>query len=278
MAALAERTTITEQNAALRQQLSPQNQAYWDELVSKLRQQPKFADEAVLQKYLRELLPSLLVAQSAQQTAQQFYGADPATVAVKMGRVARAKPSWLTWDLLVPLLIFTLGTIIPSAILPAVPFQLLLVGLEYGFFVIAMALGIGVTQRIHTPRGQIASWLVIIIALLLAMRVAAQTVPAQGLVYLTRVGGSITLLVFAIVVTGLTWWHHRRHANSWFPAILGSLWITTLLALLARMPATSGLMVTSAGNLLIALGTILGDLSILIIGWHIWQARKNQTK
>ncbi|MFC6208147.1 hypothetical protein [Levilactobacillus tongjiangensis] len=187
----------------------------------------------------------------------------------------QTKPQWWSWDLLVPLLIFTLGTILPSVILPAVPFQLLLVAVQYGLFVIAMALGLWLTQR-ASARGSLIGWLIIIIGLLVAMWIAARTVPAMGLVYLTRFGGSLTLLLFAVVVTGLTWWHQRRHANSWFPAILGSLWITTLLALLARIPLTSSLMVTSAGSWLIALGTILGDVSVLVIGWHIWIARQNE--
>lgn len=275
---MAERLTIAEQNQALREQLSPKNQAYWDDLVSALRQQPKFADETVLQKHLRELLPSLLVAQSAQQSAAKFYGADPQTIAKKMGETStQSRPAWLSWDLLVPVLIFLLGVILPAAILPAVPLQGLLITVQFGLFIIAMALGIWLTQHV-TPRGQLVGWLVIIVGLIAAMGVAARTVPAHGLIYLTRVGGSITLLIFAVVVTGFTWWHHRRHADSWFPAILGSLWITTLLALLARFPLTSGLMVTSTGNLLIALGTILADASILIIGWHIWQIRRPNSK
>ncbi len=277
VAILAERLTIAEQNQALREQLSPENQAYWDDLVAALRQQPKFSDEDKLQRQLRELLPNLLVAQSSQKSAQQFYGADPATVAAQIGAPAKAKATWLSWDLLVPVLIFILGVILPAAILPAVPLQGLLITVQFGLFIVAMALGIWVAQRV-TAQAQLIGWLVVIVALIIAMWVAARIVPAQGLIYLTRVGGSITLLVFALVVTGLTWWHHRRHADSWFPAILGSLWITTLLALLARFPLTSGLMVTSAGNLLIALGTILADASILIIGWHIWQVRQNQEK
>jgi len=277
VAILAERLTIAEQNQALREQLSPENQAYWDDLVAALRQQPKFSDEDKLQRQLRELLPNLLVAQSSQKSAQQFYGADPATVAAQMAEPAKTKVTWLSWDLLVPVLIFILGVILPAAILPAVPLQGLLIAVQFGLFIIAMALGIWVAQRV-TAQAQLIGWLVVIVALIIAMWVAARIVPAQGLIYLTRVGGSITLLVFALVVTGLTWWHHRRHADSWFPAILGSLWITTLLALLARFPLTSGLMVTSAGNLLIALGTILADASILIIGWHIWQVRQNQEK
>jgi len=94
----------------------------------------------------------------------------------------QTKPQWWSWDLLVPLLIFTLGTILPSVILPAVPFQLLLVAVQYGLFVIAMALGLWLTQR-ASARGSIIGWLIIIIGLLVAMWIAARTVPAMGLVY-----------------------------------------------------------------------------------------------
>lgn len=276
VANLANRLTIAEQNRELREQLSPENQAYWDDLVTALRQQSRFADEEKLQRHLREQLPQLLVAQSNDQSAAQFYGADPQTVAEKMGS-AQQRPTWWTWDLLVPVLIFVLGVILPAAILPAVPLQGLLIAVQFGLFVIAMALGIWLSQRV-APQGQVIGWLVIVVGLVLAMWIAARTVPAAGLVYLTRGGGSVALLIFAVAVTALTWWHHRRHADSWFPAILGSLWITTLLALLARFPLTSGLMVTSSGNFLIAVGTVLADASILIIGWHIWQVRQNKTK
>jgi len=276
VAILAERLSIAEQNQALREQLSPENQAYWDDLVAALRQQPKYANEDTLQRKLREILPNLLVAQSKEQSAQDFFGADPQTVAAQVG-AASTKPTWLTWDLLVPVLIFILGVVLPAAILPAVPLQGLLITVQFGIFVIAMILGIWLAGRVNSQM-QLVGWLVIIVALFLATWLAARIVPARGLIYLTRGGGSVFLLVFALAVTGLTWWHHRRHADSWFPAILGSLWITTLLGLLARFPLTSGLMVTSAGNLLIALGTVLADASILIIGWHIWQLRQNKSE
>ncbi|TGD19785.1 hypothetical protein EGT51_02825 [Levilactobacillus suantsaiihabitans] len=274
VANLANRLTIAEQNQELRSQLSPENQAYWDELVAALKQHPRFADDGKLQRFLREQLPQVLVAQSNGQTTAQFYGMDAQAAAVKLGS-ARQRPTWWSWDLLVPVLIFVLGVILPAAILPAVPLQGLLIAVQFGLFVIAMALGIWVSQHLGA-QGQVLSWLVIIVALVVAMRVAAQTVPAAGLLYLTRGGGSVALIAFAVIVTGLTWWHHQRHADSWFPAILGSLWITTLLALLARFPLTSGLMVTSAGNLLIAIGTVLADASILMIGWHIWQIRQGK--
>lgn len=276
MAVVARITTIMKQNAALRQKLTPENRAYWDELVERLRQQPKYADEGFLQRELRDLLDEVITAQTAGQTAADYLGGGPATVAIALGKLTRQRPWWQNWDLLVPILIFTLGTILPGVILPAVPLQLLLVAVQYGLFLVAMGLGVWLTHR-FTARGRLIGWLVIIVGLLAAMGLAARLVPARGLVYLTRVGGSLTLIVFALVVTGLAWWQNRQHPNSWLPAILGSLWITTLLALLARFPLTSSLMVTSTGNVLIGLGTLLGDASVLIMGWHIWQARQKAT-
>lgn len=268
--------TIIKENATLRGQLSPENRSYWDDLVENMRQQAKFRKETVLQRELHDLLPEIIAAQKAGRDAEDFFGGGPATIAIALGKTGSRRPWWWNWDLLVPLLIFTLGTILPGVILPAVPLQLLLVGVEYGLFIVALVIGIWLTPR-FTERGRVVAWLIVIVALLVAMRVAATTIPPVGLVYLTRGGGSIALIVFAVLVTGLTWWQNRVHPNSWLPAVLGSLWITTFLALLARVPATSGLMVTTSGNLLIALGTLLGDASVLIIGWHIWQARQHQT-
>ena len=185
----------------------------------------------------------------------------------------QTKSRW-NWDLLVPLLIFTLGTILPTVILPAIPLQLGLVAVQYGLFIIAMLLGWWLHRRVSSTQGQLIGWLVIILGLLVAMWVAARFVPAVGLIFLNREVGTFVWLGFAILVSLFTWWHRRRQPLSWFPAILGSLWITTFLAVLARVPATAGLMVTSTGNVLIAFGTILGDVSILIIGWRIWQDRQ----
>lgn len=274
---MARIATIIKQNAAMRQQLNPENRAYWDELVERLREQSKYADERVLQRDLRDLLNEVVSAQTAGQTAADYLGGGPATVAIALGKMAQPRPWWQNWDWLVPLLIFTLGTILPGVILPAVPLQLLLVAIQYGLFLIAMGLGVWLTRR-FTDRGRLVGWLVIIVGLLVAMSLAARLVPARGLVYLTRVGGSIALIIFALVITALAWWQKRQQPNAWLPAVLGSLWITTALALLARFPLTSGLMVTSTGNLLIGVGTILGDVSVLIIGWHIWQARQQPAK
>ncbi|WP_395321624.1 hypothetical protein [Levilactobacillus parabrevis] len=275
---MARIATIIKRNAVMRDQLNTVNQAYWSQLVKHLREQPKYAaNETLLQRDLADLLTEILAAQKAGQSAEDYLSGGPATVAIAMGKLVEQRPWWQTWDALVPLLVFTLGTILPSVILPAVPLQLLLVAVQYGLFILAMGLGLWLTQR-FTIRGRLIGWLVIIVGLLAAMGIAARTVPAHGLVYLTRVGGSITLLVFAVIITGLAWWQNRQHPNAWLPAVLGSLWITTLLALLARFPATSGLMVTSAGNLLIGLGTLLGDASVLIIGWRIWQARQHKAE
>lgn len=274
---MARIATIIKQNAAMRNQLNPENQAYWDELVERMREQPKYADENFLQREMRALLDEVTTAQAAGQSAEDYLGGGPATVAVALGKLEQPRPWWQTWDLLVPLLFFTLGTILPGVILPAVPLQLLLVTVQYGLFIVAMALGLWLTHQ-FTARGRLIGWLVIVVGLLAAMSLAARLVPARGLIYLTRVGGSVTLIVFALVITGLAWWQNRQHPNSWLPAILGSLWITMVLALLARFPLTSSLMVTSAGNFLIGLGTLLGDVSVLIIGWHIWQARQKKSE
>ncbi len=274
---MARIATIIKRNAAMREQLNTVNQAYWSQLVRHLREQPKYAaDETLLQRDLADLLTEILAAQKNGQSAEDYLSGGPATVAIAMGKLVNQRPWWQTWDALVPLLVFTLGTILPGVILPAVPLQMLLVAVQYGLFILAMGLGLWLTQR-FTARGRLVGWLVIIVGLLAAMGIAARTVPVHGLVYLTRVGGSLTLLIFAAVITGLAWWQNRQHPNSWLPAVLGSLWITTLLALLARIPATSGLMVTGAGNFLIGLGTLLGDVSVLIIGWRIWQARQQKT-
>lgn len=275
---MARIATIIKRNAAMQEQLNTVNQAYWSQLVRHLREQPKYAaDETLLQRDLADLLTEILAAQEAGQSAKDYLSGGPATVAIAMGKLVKQRPWWQTWDALVPLLVFTLGTILPAVILPAVPLQMLLVAVQYGLFFLAMGLGLWLTQR-FTARGRLIGWLVIVVGLLAAMGIAARTIPAHGLVYLTRVGGSIALLVFAVVVTGLAWWQNRQHPNAWLPAVLGSLWITTLLALLARIPATSGLMVTSAGNFLIGLGTLLGDVSVLIIGWRIWRARQQKTE
>ncbi|KRN01990.1 hypothetical protein FD13_GL000444 [Levilactobacillus senmaizukei DSM 21775 = NBRC 103853] len=185
----------------------------------------------------------------------------------------QTKSRW-NWDLLVPLLIFTLGTILPTVILPAIPLQLGLVAVQYGLFIVAMLLGWWLQRRVSSPQGRLIGWLIVILGLLVAMWVAAHIVPAVGLIFLNREIGTLIWLGFAVLVSGFTWWHRRRQPLSWFPAILGSLWITTFLAMLARVPATAGLMVTATGNILIAFGTILGDASILIIGWRIWQDRQ----
>lgn len=273
---MARIATIIKRNATMREQLNTVNQAYWSQLVWHLREQPKYAaDETVLQRDLADLLTEILAAQKNGQSAEDYLSGGPATVAIAMGKLVNQRPWWQTWDALVPLLVFTLGTILPSVILPAVPLQMLLVAVQYGLFILAMGLGLWLTQR-FTARGRLVGWLVILVGLLAAMGIAARMVPVHGLVYLTRVGGSLTLLIFAVVITGLAWWQNRQHPNSWLPAVLGSLWITTLLALLARMPATSGLMVTGAGNFLIGLGTLLGDVSVLIIGRRIWQARQQK--
>lgn len=267
---MANRPAMTAQNAALREQLTPTNREYWDQLAGLLAQQPKPTSDA----QIHDLLTGLLVAQNRQEDASQFFGGTPEEAVRTLTATLWPRPWWLTSDLWFPFILFTVGIILPTVILPAVPLQLSLVAVQYGLLVIALGLGIWLAPK-FSPRGRLVSWGIIVVALLAALSVAARWVPAAGLVYLTRKGGSVFLLAFAVVVTGLIVGVQRRQTASWLPALTADVWITTLLALMARIAPTSSLMVTATGNLVIALGTILGDLSILIIGWHIWQTRQS---
>lgn len=266
---MANRPTMTTQNAALRDQLTPTNREYWDQLVVLLAQQPHHTSDA----QLHDLLTGLLVAQERQEDASQFFGGTPAEAVRTLTATLWPRPWWLTSDLWFPFILFTIGIILPTAILPAVPLQASLMAVQYGLLVIALGLGIWLAPK-FSPRGRLVSWGLIIVVLLAVLSVAARWVPAAGLFYLTRKGGSVFLLVFAVALTALIVVVQRRQPESWLPALTADVWITTLLALMARIAPTSSLMVTAMGNLIIALGTILGDLSILIIGWHIWQTRQ----
>lgn len=266
---MAKRQAIVKENEALKAQLTPTNRDYWEQLMTLLDRQPKRTSP----QQVHDLLTGLLVAQSRQEDAAQFFGGTPDQAVKILTATLWPRPWWLTADLWFPFILFTIGIVLPPAILPAVPLQLSLVAVQYLALVIALGLGIWVTAHLGL-RGRIISWGVLIVLLVAALSFATRWVPAAGLIYLTRKGGSLFLVAFAVIVTVLIVWHQRRHANSWLPALTADLWIMTLLALLARVAPTSSMMVTATGNLIIAVGTILGDLSVLVIGWHIWQQRQ----
>ena len=278
VAGVAEQPSMTEQNQALEQQLTTDNRAYWDELVRALRQDPRLQDEELFQQYLNVQLTGLVAAQQQNQSAAEHYGGNPVKAANRLLKAAaphedRHRPWWLTADLWFPLGLFVVALILPTVILPAVPLQLLLVGVQLLLLVVAVALGIWVTPRVGA-RGRAIAWGVIAVVLIIALNLVAKVLPAAGLVYITRKGGSIALLLFAVIVTALIIWEQHRHEDSWLPALIADLWIMTVLALLARINPTAGLMATTTGTLLIGLGTLVGDISILISGWHIWRQRQ----
>ena len=270
---MAEQPTIQTQNAALREQLTSENQAYWDQLVVALREDPRLQDEETFQAYLNALLPGFITAQKNGQTAADYYHGDPIAAAQRLTKVKKTRPWWLTTDLWFPLGLFIVGLILPTIILPAVPLQTLLVAVQLVLLVIAVALGIWLAPHVG-PRGRAIGWVAIAVVLLVALNLVAKVLPAVGLVYVTRKGGSIVLLLFAIAMTALILWDQRRHPNSWLPALIADLWIMTVLALIGRIAPTAGLMATSTGTVMIGLGTLIGDVSILVSGWHIWRQRQ----
>lgn len=273
---MAQRQTMTEKNAALREQLTAENQTYWDQLVSLLAQQPKFAARPeALQRQLHDLLTQVVAAQANHQSTADFFSQAPEKIAAQLGESLWQRPWWLTMDLWFPILLFFLGTILPTVILPGVPFQGLSIAVQFGLFLVALAIGIWLLPR-FTTRGRTIGWGLIIVLLLLALGMAARLVPAVGLIYVTRKGGSLFLLALAVILTGVIVWDHRRRPDSWLPALTANLWITTALALLARVNPTATMMVGPSGGVLIILGTLLGDISILVIGWHIWRSRRER--
>ncbi len=273
MISVAEHPTYSAANAALRAQLTTENQAYWDQLVAALRQDPRFTDEETFQEYLGVLLPGFLAAQRANKSAGDYWHGDPLAAAQRLMKRQKGHPWWWSTDLFFPLGLFFVGLVLPTVILPAVPLQLLKIGVQLVLLVVAVILGLWLTPRFAT-RGQLVSWGLIAVGLLIIWNLVGRALPAVGLVYVTRKGGSLALLAVAVILTVLILWDQRRHPNSWLPALVADLWIMTVLALIARINPWSSLMVTSTGNLLIGLGTLVGDISILVSGWHIWRQRR----
>lgn len=270
---MPETSVIVQENTALRTQLTPENLQFWDQLEPLLRQDPRLQDEETLQEYLNTQLTALVAAQKQGQTAAAYYHGDPIAAAQRLMKGPKRRPWWWTHDLWFPLGLFVVGLVLPTIILPAVPLQLLAVGVQLVLLVVALALGIWLTPNLG-PRGRAIGWGVIVVALLVSLNLVGRSLPAVGLVYITRKGGSIFLLLFAVVLTGLILWDQRRHPDSWLPALIAALWIMTVLGLLARMAPTAGLMATSTGTLMIGAGTLVGDVSILVSGWHIWRQRQ----
>lgn len=266
---MAKHPAIATQNAALRDQLTASNRDYWDRLVALLAKQPKRTSD----RQLHDLLTGLLIAQQRDEPASQFFGGEPEDAVETLLTTLWPRPWWLTADLGFPFLLLTIGIVLPTAFLPAVPLQAPLLAVQYGLLIVALAIGTWLTPK-FAFKGQIVSWGIIVLVLLVALNLAARWVPTAGLIFLTRKGGTVFLLAFAVIVTALIVWAKKRRTETWLPALTADLWITILLAVMARVTPTSALMVTTTGSILIAIGTVIGDLSILIIGWHIWQTRQ----
>lgn len=256
---------MIDQNNQLRQQLTPENRTFYENLLLYLRFKGVMHDETALESQLLAILQDFLDAQADGIAATDYFGPNVKEVADELIKDLPRKPAGLAKFSLITLMAYFLASALPALVLPQMPVDLgtLLLSGGYFFVIILIAFKLLGTllyrfmvEKRRPKTFFVLTWLLLFIAL----------APGMGLLFFFKTPLQFSLagwpgVLAILVLLAVAVWFFWKQKN--IPVILFSIGVA-LLGIVMRLPVTGpALTNTSIGRF-----TSIGILVLLLIG--VW--------
>ncbi|KRL12399.1 hypothetical protein [Schleiferilactobacillus perolens] len=271
---------LIEENNTLREQLTPANKKYYEDLLLYMRTKEILKDDAVIEQELLTILTDIIAAQQDGVSAVDYFGKQPQETADDI--LAEVPTHWFSVLKMIGsvLLGYVLITAIPALTIPTSPVDIgteIITGLYFTMaaFVIVTYIGRTTYKKQHEwgRLGWIIRWLLACVFIAPGFLLSF-FLKTPWRIYLTGFIG-IALICVLLVITGVIFWR-ENDKTIWWPFVPIVL-IMALIGIVTRIPSWQAFLLnTDPGRigLAVALGVALIVFYVLI--WMLFRRTKRE--
>lgn len=270
---------LVKQNNKYREQLSPENKVYYEDILLYMRTFGFFYEELETEQHLMTILQDILEAQKHDESAEEYFGKNPKEVVDQLTKQFD-KPSWKSifkisgWIFLIS----TFYTITSSFIAPTLQvnvFVILLNGIlsvatVYGFFKL-LHLSIYIKKQLPRLIEFFILWIMVMIPFCLFFLIQLYT-PKQDIVKIGPPFDWIAILVILIVAIVYVLFKKKRefYGGLIFVISLG------IFGLLLRIPQTKEFFQNGKNPTFVVLGIVLPIALYVLVEWLLLRKMEDE--
>ncbi|EJV55586.1 DUF1129 domain-containing protein [Bacillus cereus] len=261
---------LVEKNNKLREQLSPENKVYYEDILIYMRTFGFFYEELETERHLMSILQDILEAQKHGESAEEYFGKNPKEIVDQLTKQFD-KPSWKSifkisgWIFLISTFYFIVGSFTASSLQVNV-FVILLngifsVALVYCIFKL-LHLSIYIKMQLPKLIKFFVVWIMAMIPFGVFFLIQLFT-PKQGIVKIGSPFDWIAILVILIVSTVYVIFKKKRELFG------GLTFVITLgvFGLLLRIPQTKEFFQDGKNQTFVVLGIIVPIALYVLVEW-----------
>ncbi|HHP1111358.1 TPA: DUF1129 domain-containing protein [Bacillus thuringiensis] len=261
---------LVEKNNKLREQLSPENKVYYEDILMYMRTFGFFYEELETEQHLMAILQDILEAQKHGESAEEYFGKNPKEIVNQLTKQFE-KPSWNSMFKISGLifLISTFYVIVGSFTAPTLQVNVLVILLN-GIFSVALVYGIfkllhlSIYMKMQLPKliKFFVVWIMAMIPFGVFFLIQMYT-PKQGIVKIGAPFDWIAILVILIVSTVYVIFKKKRELFG------GLTFVITLgiFGLLLRIPQTKEFFQDGKNQTFVILGIIVPIALYVLVEW-----------
>ncbi|PEA29947.1 DUF1129 domain-containing protein [Bacillus toyonensis] len=261
---------LMEKNNKLREQLSPENKVYYEDILMYMRTFGFFYEELETEQHLMAILQDILEAQKHGESAEEYFGKNPKEIVNQLTKQFE-KPSWNSMFKISGLifLISTFYVIVGSFTAPTLHVNVLVILLN-GIFSVALVYGIfkllhlSIYMKMQLPKliKFFVVWIMAMIPFGVFFLIRLYT-PKQGIVKIGAPFDWIAILVILIVSTVYVIFKKKRELFG------GLTFVITLgiFGLLLRIPQTKEFFQDGKNQTFVILGIIVPIALYVLVEW-----------
>ncbi|HDR7512428.1 DUF1129 domain-containing protein [Bacillus toyonensis] len=261
---------LVEKNNKLREQLSPENKVYYEDILMYMRTFGFFYEELETEQHLMAILQDILEAQKHGESAEEYFGKNPKEIVNQLTKQFE-KPSWHSMFKISGLifLISTFYVIVGSFTAPTLQVNVLVILLN-GIFSVALVYGIfkllhlSIYMKMQLPKliKFFVVWIMAMIPFGVFFLIRLYT-PKQGIVKIGAPFDWIAILVILIVSTVYVIFKKKRELFG------GLTFVITLgiFGLLLRIPQTKEFFQDGKNQTFVILGIIVPIALYVLVEW-----------
>ncbi|MEB9972534.1 hypothetical protein P4K82_13225 [Bacillus cereus] len=270
---------LVEKNNKLREQLSPENKVYYEDILMYMRTFGFFYEELETEQHLMAILQDILEAQKHGESAEEYFGKNPKEIVNQLTKQFE-KPSWNSMFKISGLifLISTFYVIVGSFTAPTLQVNVLVILLN-GIFSVALVYGIfkllhlSIYMKMQLPKliKFFVVWIMAMIPFGVFFLIRLYT-PKQGIVKIGDPFDWIAILVILIVSTVYVIFKKKRELFG------GLTFVITLgvFGLLLRIPQTKEFFQDGKNQTFVVLGIIVPIALYVLVEWLLLRKMENE--
>lgn len=270
---------LIEQNNILREQLTPENKTYYEEILLYMRTFGFFYEELETEQHLMTILQDILEAQEHGETAEEFFGNNPKEIVDQLTKQFD-KPSWksifkISGIIFLISMFYTIFSSFSRPVLQVNGFVLLLDGIfsvawVYGVFKL-LHLSIYIKKQFPKFIKFIVLWLLVMVSI--GSFVLIQFfAPKQGIVKIGAPFDWIAILTTLIIATAYVIFKRKQEYYGGLAFVICGV----IFGLLLRIPQTREFLHNGKNAIFLFISTFLPIVLFFLVEWLLQRKREDK--